>query len=156
MFIVRSTRAQGAAVEVLRKGKKLVQRISGMGSTTSDGYTADLKLQEDFKWITMTKIGKQSDLGREDDATRPGLESAMIAADERKRIDTTPPLELDDGDDDDSSEVLASQYYSDKEIKKIKKDDLIELIELHGLDIDPTQRVGGLRAALMQLEIPKE
>ncbi|MCG8433068.1 MAG: hypothetical protein MJA83_03425 [Gammaproteobacteria bacterium] len=112
MFLVRSTRAQGAFVEILHKGRKVQQRIVGMGSVISDGLTADINTHRDLGWVTVTLLKG----GPED----------------------------------------TKEYYSDQELRSMKKKELQSLISEKNLGVDPNQRVGELKDALVLLKIPKE
>ena len=60
MFVIRSTRAQGANVEVVEKGRTLYKPIRGMGFCESEQLTDDIKIQEKMGYVLVSVKGEAS------------------------------------------------------------------------------------------------
>ncbi len=139
MIKVQSRRAQGAVVTVVKNGKEIPKRITGMGSTFSELVTADMRLQRELEFIS---YGGKSEL--------PPKVTEAPATQPEGSGDTTPTPPTT------PSPPAKVQFYTAKEIKKFRKDELQALIKNHKLDVDTDQNVRALRKAINEYNIPKE
>lgn len=165
MLAVTSTRSQGAAVEVLQKGKKTLGRIMGMGTIHSDGWTQDMKLQHDFGWIKVVEDGKEApapkkEAAPKEDVTVPSIEPEKLAAQEKKiaeeKEEKKPGLLSRVFGGGKEGEGEESKTYTYADFKDMDKTELKSFVEDRKLEVDTSQRVKPLREELAKLNIPKE
>ena len=169
MFRIRSLRMQGAMVEVFENGKLINKHISGMGVTTSERLTEDMKVQKQLKFIRVDDITHEIKAPKEEAASpEPPSEESVVDTPSLGAEPNKPDLQL--------AETLAAQdqfeatkmgeanpppsdssrvLYSKLDYSDMKKKELIEFAADHKLSTQATTKKG-LIEELLKHEIPKE
>lgn len=145
MYTVRSLRPKGTMIEVFQNGNKLTLPINGLGAIKSDVVTEDMRTQKRFGFVMYSIEEVDAKLKLPYKPMVEELQEKVTEQDEESK------------DDESNEESEAPECYSAEEINKMKKYELVALLESHPeLKIDADQNKSELRDALLGFNIPKE